>query len=136
MEIRFKKLNKNAVEPFIATEGDAGADLTAVKFSIKDDIVTYYTGLSVEIPKGHFGLLTNRSSISKKDLDINTGIIDSGFRGEIRVVFRRFGENIYDIGERVAQLVIIPYINAKFVEGKFNQEVTERGSNGFGHSGK
>ena len=118
--MKFKKLHKLAKEPLRANKTDAGMDLYATSISIRGDIVTYGTGIAVEIPEGCFGLLTNRSSVYKKDLQINTGIIDSGYRGEILVKFRKtssHGDNIYDIGERIAQLIIIPYLNVELEEG-------------------
>ena len=132
--MRFKKLNRGARKPLRATSTDAGLDLYATSMSIEGDIVTYGTGLAFEIPENHFGLLTNRSSIYKKDLQISTGIIDSGYRGEVLVKFRRFGNNIYDVGERVAQLVIIPYVKVDLKESD-TLTSTDRDDNGFGHSG-
>ena len=132
--MRFKKLDRGAKKPLRATSTDAGLDLYTTSMSIEGDIVTYGTGLAFEIPENHFGLLTNRSSIYKKDLQISTGIIDSGYRGEVIVKFRKSGNNIYDVGERVAQLVIIPYAK---VEIELSEELssTERDNRGFGHSG-
>ena len=135
--MKFKKLHKLAKKPYRANDTDAGMDLYATSISIKGDIVTYGTGIAVEIPEGCFGLLTNRSSVYKKDLQINTGIIDSGYRGEILVKFRKtssYGDNIYDMGERIAQLIIIPYLNVELEEGELDSSV--RGSKGFGSSGK
>ena len=136
-KMKFKKLHKLAKEPLRANKTDAGMDLYATSISIRGDIVTYGTGIAVEIPEGCFGLLTNRSSVYKKDLQINTGIIDSGYRGEILAKFRKtssHGDNIYDIGERIAQLIIIPYLNVELEEGELDSSV--RGSKGFGSSGK
>lgn len=138
-KMKFKKLHKLAKEPLRANKTDAGMDLYATSISNRGDIVTYGTGIAVEIPEGCFGLLTNRSSVYKKDLQINTGIIDSGYRGEILVKFRRtssnsYGGNIYDMGERIAQLIIIPYLNVELEEGELDSSV--RGNKGFGSSGK
>ena len=132
--MKVKKLDRGAKMPLRATGTDAGLDLYATSLSIEGDIVTYGTGLAFEIPENHFGLLTNRSSIYKKDLQISTGIIDSGYRGEVMVKFRKSGNNIYDVGDRVAQLVIIPYAK---VEIELSEELssTERDNKGFGHSG-
>ena len=135
--MKFKKLHKLAKEPLRANKTDAGMDLYATSISIRGDIITYGTGIAVEIPEGCFGLLTNRSSVYKKDLQINTGIIDSGYRGEILVKFRKTSScwnNIYDMGERIAQLIIIPYLNVELEEGELDSSV--RGNKGFGSSGK
>lgn len=132
--MRIKKLNSAARMPLRATDSDAGLDLYATSLSIEGDVVTYGTGLAFEIPENHFGLLTNRSSVYEKDLQISTGIIDSGYRGEVKVKFRKFGNNIYDIEERVAQLIIIPYTR---VDLEFSDDLssTKRDNKGFGHSG-
>jgi len=132
--MKVKKLDRGAKMPLRATGTDAGLDLYATSLSIEGDIVTYGTGLAFEIPENHFGLLTNRSSIYKKDLQISTGIIDSGYRGEVMVKFRKLGNNIYDVGERVAQLVIIPYVKVDLKESD-TLTSTDRDDNGFGHSG-
>lgn len=80
MEVKIKKLNKNAVIPFYAKPGDAGMDLTATSKTFDDyGNVEYGTGLAIEIPKGHVGLIFPRSSICKQDLALTNavGVIDS-----------------------------------------------------------
>lgn len=154
MKVKIKKLNEKAVIPKYAKAGDAGLDLTAVtkEFDGHGNI-SYGIGLAIEIPKGYVGLLFPRSSNSKKDLLLtnSVGVIDSGYRGEIIVKFKpsnkilpsntsnhgllqlSFGgiSNNYEIGERVAQLIIIPYPDIELVESNELSE-TERGEGGFG----
>lgn len=92
MEVKIKKLSEEAVVPQYAKAGDAGLDFTAtsVEFDSELDYIVYGTGLAVEIPEGHVGLLFPRSSISKYDLSLTNcvGVIDSGYRGEIMFKFK------------------------------------------------
>lgn len=139
MKVKVKKLVENAVIPHYAKEGDAGLDLTATSVEIKDDKVTYGCGLAIEIPKGYVGLLFPRSSNSKKDLLLtnSVGVIDSGYRGEITAVFKKieYLAKVYKVGERFAQLVILPYPEIELEEAE-ELSVTERGSKGYGSTGK
>lgn len=141
LPIRFKKLTTDAKAPYQATPGSAGFDLTAVsvkkhKESFLRRLVEYGTGLAVEIPAGHVGLVFPRSSIYKKQMVLTNGVgvIDSDYRGEIKAVFA-YGEEIYNPGDRIAQLVIMPIPAVKFVEAEELTE-TERGAGGYGSTGK
>ena len=145
MKVRIKKLHENAVVPAYAKEGDAGLDFTAVEIS-KDNVgnITYHTGLAVEIPQGYVGLLFPRSSISKKQqfLTNGVGVIDSSYRGEIMAKFKPvmgtydtildlFESNEYQVGDRIVQMIILPYPQIEFEEVEELSE-TERGYGGFG----
>ena len=80
MKVKIKKLNENAVIPSYSKQGDAGMDLVATsKIFDKYGNIEYWTGLAMEIPEGHVGLIFPRSSISKKDLALTNavGVIDS-----------------------------------------------------------
>lgn len=141
MIVNFKKLHENAVVPSYANEGDAGMDLTAVSFTQEADksgklVLVYHTGIAVEIPKGYVGLLFMRSSVSKYSLSMTNavGVIDSGYRGEIMVKMKLTTDaipTIYQPGEKIAQLVIVPYLKAELNEVEELAE-TERGEGGFG----
>ena len=150
MEVRIKKLHPNAVIPTYAKDGDAGMDLTAVtKSSDRDGNIVYGTGLAFEIPEGYVGLVFPRSSLSRLDIALSNcvGVIDSGYRGEVTVKFKPamlfnreqrpiiLNNRIYEVGERVAQIIIIPYPQITFVEADELSE-TERGTGGYGSSGK
>nr|DAI26902.1 MAG TPA: dUTPase [Caudoviricetes sp.] len=139
MKVKVKKLVENAVIPHYAKSGDAGLDLTATKVEIKDDKVTYGCGLAIEIPKGYVGLLFPRSSNSKKDLLLtnSVGVIDSGYRGEVTAVFKKieYLAKMYEVGERFAQLVILPYPEIELEEAE-ELSATERGTGGYGSTGK
>jgi len=137
MKVKFKRLSDEAVVPRRAKLGDAGADLTATSVNTFVDYTEYGTGIAVEIPEGYVGLVFPRSSISNKNqvLSNSVGVIDSGYRGEIRARFKSTGQsNKYNQGDRIAQLVIVPFVQAEYEEV---QELsnTERGSGGFGSSG-
>jgi dUTP pyrophosphatase len=145
LTIGFKKLHKDAKIPEYAKHGDAGLDLTATSIEVSADIITYGIGIAVEIPEGHVGLIYPRSSIFKKDLSLanSVGVVDAGYRGELKVKFRVIKDldnryidpdRIYEIGERVAQLMIVPYPTIQFVEKEELNE-TKRGSGGFGSTG-
>ena len=142
MKIHFKKLDEKAVKPKFGKPGDAGADLvaTSVDFSRKNQVV-YGTGLAVEIPEGMVGLVFPRSSVRNYDLSMSNsvGVIDSGYRGEIMVTFNILNlhtvENSYQIGDRIAQLIIMPVPLAKYVEVEELSE-TQRGQQGHGSTGK
>jgi dUTP pyrophosphatase len=142
MKVLFKKLVPEAQKPKFGKPGDAGADLvaTSVDFSRKNQVV-YGTGLAVEIPEGMMGLVFPRSSVRNYDLSManSVGVIDSGYRGEIMVTFNILNlhtvENSYQVGDRIAQLIIIPVPLAKYVEVEELSE-TQRGQQGHGSTGK
>jgi len=139
MNVKIKKLNNNAVVPVYAKPGDAGLDLTATSKDENQLYIEYGTGLAMQIPEGHVGLVFPRSSISKYHLATANavGVIDSGYRGEITVRFKKTSDlfpKLYEIGDRIAQLVVIPYPNVEF-EQVTELDATERGSGGYGSSG-
>ena len=135
MKIKIKKLRKDVIIPKYAKPGDAGIDLTAVDRKVEGMWITYYTGLAMEIPTGYVGLLFPRSSVYKTEqrLANSVGVIDSGYRGEIMMKFNR-SINEYRIGDRIGQLIIIPYPQIEFEEVKELSE-TNRGIGGFGSTG-
>jgi dUTP pyrophosphatase len=127
-----------------AKAGDAGLDLTATNHYVDEyDNDVYHTGVSVKIPDGYVGLLFPRSSNSKKDLLLtnSVGVIDSGYTGELILKYRRaflnsvFNSGIYEVGDRVAQLVITPVVTAKLVQVDA-LPTTERGTGSYGSTGK
>lgn len=148
MEVKIKKLSEDAVIPHYAKPGDAGMDLTAVSMAYDENgCVVYGTGLAFEIPEGYVGLLFPRSSNAKKCLTLtnSVGVIDSGYRGEVMFKFRpamefdtgerlRIDKKIYEVGERIGQIIIIPYPHIEFIETD-ELSKTERGNGGFGHTG-
>ena len=160
MKVKIKKLHKDAVIPFYSKTGDAGMDLTAISIDIKEEygFLEYGTGISFEMPSNYVGLIFPRSSISKTSLTLcnAVGVIDSSYRGEIKLRFNlstvglvqqlvdnkliNIDENdslntIYKINERVGQLIILPYPQIEFEEVDELDE-TDRGSGGYGSTGK
>jgi dUTP pyrophosphatase len=140
MEINIEKLHDNAVIPYYSNPGDAGMDLTATELiSVTKDQVTYGTGLAMEIPYGYVGLIYPRSSIRKYNLELSNsvGVIDSGYRGEIQFTFNKtkiVSPKIYEIGDRIGQIIIVPYPQVKFNE-VLDLNSTDRGIGGFGSTG-
>ena len=161
MKVLFKKLVPEAKKPKFGKPGDAGADLVATTMSNHDDHLVYGVGLAVEIPEGMVGLIFPRSSIRNTDLSLSNsvGVIDSGYRGEIMVTFNlRMGHIVaqeleiaetledlsgevfdtpydaYEIGDRIAQLVIMPVPLVKYIEVDELSE-TQRGTDGHGSTG-
>lgn len=137
MKVRMKRLNDDAIIPRYAKPGDAGMDLTAVWINQQMEIITYGTGLAVEIPTGHVGLLFPRSSIYKTGMSLTNavGVIDSGYRGEIMMKFEMTDSDaMYKVGDRIGQLVIMPYPEVEFEEVDELSE-TSRGAGGYGSTG-
>lgn len=144
MDIKIKKLYPEAKIPTRGTVGSAGWDFYAltdadyIGAGVYRPNVMYQTGISLEIPSGHVGLIFPRSSIYKTDLNLSNsvGVIDSDFRGEIKFIFKRPHTRSveYKAGDRIGQLVIIPYPEINFVEVDDLSD-TKRGSNGFGSTG-
>lgn len=141
LNVKIKKLNPDAAIPKYAKPGDAGMDLVATNHEYKDGNHIYGTGLAIEIPKGYVGLLFPRSSNRKTSayMTNHVGVIDSGYRGEIMITYKNrdydYHKAPYQIGDRVAQLIIMPYPTVNLVEVEELSE-TERGTGGHGSTGK
>ncbi len=144
MKVRFKKLHPDAVTPTYAKVGDAGLDLTAISIKETDRYIQYNTGIAVEIPEGHVGFLCPRSSVTDLDLMMknSVGVIDSNYRGELKLRFLRFVRNDasfvseeYKVGDRAGQLIIVPIPHIDLEEvGELSETV--RGEGGYGSTGK
>lgn len=138
MQVKIKKLHQKAVIPNYSKPGDAGMDLviTSIINENKEDI-SYGFGIALEIPEGFVGLIFPRSSIRKYDLILSNsvGVIDSGYRGELQATFKKTGTHKYEVGDRGAQIMIIPHPTIEFQEAE-NLSNTERGEGGFGSTGK
>ncbi len=144
MRVNIKKLDEKAIIPAYGTEFSAGADL----YACLDEPVTIlpglavmiHTGLSVQIPEGYAGMIFARSGLaSKKGLapSNKVGVVDSDYRGEIMVSLYNHSKEarVVEHGERIAQLVIMPYIAADWNEVS-ELEDTDRGTGGFGSTGE
>jgi len=149
MEVKIKMLSSEASIPCYSKPGDAGMDLVTISEPLVSEekqidgkrplYIEYKTGLAIEIPKGYMGLIFPRSSNSKKGLLLanSVGVIDSQYRGEICCRFKMVDKKAisYSKGDKIAQLIIIPYpkIELKVVD---ELSETERGEGGFGSTGK
>lgn len=142
-KLRFKKLDKKAQMPHYGTEFAAGADLYACMeepLTIKAGTTEFvHTGIAVEIPAGLVGLVYARSGLAcKKGLAPanKVGVIDSDYRGEIMVALYNHSDVDIEIdtSERIAQMVIAPYVFAEYEEVQ-ELEDTVRGEGGFGSTG-
>ena len=141
--VNIKKLKANAALPVYSSAAAAGADLRAC---LEDDVIIrpgktemISTGLAMEVPEGYAGLIYARSGLaSKRGLAPanKVGVIDSDYRGEIMVALHNHSEEaaVISHGERIAQLIITPYLTAEFTEKEVLEE-TERGFGGFGSTG-
>lgn len=146
MIVKFKQLRDVVNLPKLPRGGDAGIDLyVALRETLYDHDnkaigYKYFTGVSVEFPKNHVGLLFPRSSVINKDLLLSNsiGVIDQGFRGEIVAVFKYHGsgERVYQVWDKCCQLVIIPLPHIDAIEIVDELSETERGEDGFGSTGK
>jgi len=122
MKVKIKKLSSDAIVSGTPTQ------------------ITYGLGISLEIPDGFVGLVFPRSSIRNYDLALtnSVGVIDSGYRGELQATFKKtkgLESKIYEVGERVVQIIIIPHPSIEFIEVE-ELTTTERGEGGFGSTGK
>ncbi len=142
MKIKIKKLIDTATVPTYGTSASAGADLYAAESVrlLPGETVLVHTGIALEIPEGYGGFVYARSGLATKRglAPANkVGVIDADYRGEIMVALynQSAAEQTVEAGERVAQLVIAPVIQAEFLETEELGE-TLRGAGGFGSTGK
>ena len=143
-KINIKKLNDNAVIPTYGSEFSAGADLYALADEpiaiAPHETVLVHTGVAMEIPTGYVGLVFARSGLATKRALApanKVGVIDSDYRGEIMVALHNHGSEPKTVenGERIAQIVLVPYISADFNEVDELSD-TVRGEGGFGSTGR
>lgn len=143
MQLRIAKLKDEAVLPTRAHEGDAGLDLYACEAAHLGPGERWGvgTGIAVEVPEGHAGLVLPRSGLAREHgiaLVNSPGLIDAGYRGEVRVLLLNTDPAetfLIEPGDRIAQLVIAPVALAEPVEAEALSE-SARGDGGFGSSGR
>lgn len=138
LKIKFKKLYPDAVPPFRKHPGDAAFDLTVYKIlPWGDGKLLFTSGIAVEIPPGHFGLIRPRSSLSDTQYVVGTsGVIDSSYRGELKFCFKEVCKgSLYGLGDRFCQLLILPLPEVEYVEVE-ELSPTTRGEGGFGSTGQ
>lgn len=132
------KLDPGAYVPERAHIADAGLDLRSMetRYVSPGEFESFDTGVHVQIPKGYVGLITSKSGLMAKGIT-SRGTIDSGYTGSIKAILFNHGEEGYLVrkGDKITQLVVLPCI-IEDVELVSHLEETERGSNGFGSTGK
>lgn len=163
MIIKIKKLVPEAVISSYTKAGDAGIDLVATSLKMDEYGNAHYgTGLAFEIPEGYVGLIFPRSSVAKKNqmLTNHVGVVDSGYRGEVTFKFKPtevyldnlyhesqkdtvdkkkdnqpevVGESMYAIGDKIGQIIILPYPKIELVEAA-ELSASERGDGAYGSS--
>ena len=157
MKINYSKLSPEGKAPFRANDSDAGYDLFSTQYLTLEPFQRKLvsTGINIEIPSGFYGRIAPRSGLAcKKGIDVMAGVIDSGYRGEIKVLLINLNFEGYNLapnafesmfgsnnkteikpGDRIAQLIIEKYHHADWVEMK-TLKTSERGCGGFGSSGE
>lgn len=133
------KLDKDAFMPERAHKQDAGYDLrTPLRFVLHPhSSATIDTGVHVQVPNGSVGFLKAKSGLNVKHDITGTGVIDSGYTGSIRVKLYNNGDipHVFETGDKLIQLVILPILTPE-LELVNDLEETERGSGGFGSTGR
>lgn len=140
MDIKVKKLKPYAAVPRYSCTGDAGMDLFAAEDAVirPGEIIAVATGIAIEIPDGYAGLIWDKSGLAiLKELKIFGGVIDAGYRGEIKVGIRNFNTHEHTIksGDKIAQMLIQKVECANIILAEELSE-TDRGSGGFGSTGR
>lgn len=139
MELKVRRIHKDAKLPSYGHVGDAGLDL----FSVMECVLkggearAISTGIQVAIPEGYVGLIWDKSGISLKNIHRLAGVVDSGYRGEIKVVLANLNTEAFSVekGMKIAQMLIQPIVRVKVVDCEVLDD-TSRGQNGFGSTGK
>lgn len=138
--VRIKKNSASAKRPKYGHPGDAGLDL----FSCENHRLepggrhSFSTGWAFEIPRGYVGLVWDRSGLaSKNGIHCLAGVVDSGYRGELKIVLLNTGQEPYHVknGDKIAQLLIQPVEHMEIKEAESLSDTT-RGSAGFGSTGR
>lgn len=138
LNVKIKLLNENATLPTKANSDDAGFDLYAPERVDIPPGCSYLvgTGLSMAIPRGWFGQVNPRSSMAVKRIRVGARIIDTPYRGEVNINLHNDSDETYEIkkGDRIAQIVFMPCLQEIVLMDELDN--TERGTGGFGSSGR
>lgn len=143
--VKFKKLKFNASIPSHARSGDLGFDLHLAMDSLAiqpSETVAAETGIAVALPEGWGAFIKPRSSQGKAGITIFGGVVDHGYRGELIVLLHNANSIasrevvFYEEGDKIGQLVLIPLYQGTSVEVEDFDDVTARGSSGFGSTGR
>lgn len=141
MIVKFNRMSDSAKIPTRANPTDAGADVYSIEQSIihpfERKIIS--TGIRMEIPEGYYARIAPRSGLAAKNgIDVLAGVIDSSYRGEVKVVLYNSDKSnsfFVNPGDRIAQLIVERHYNFEFVEVVEELSDTDRGSGGFGSTG-
>ena len=137
--IKIKKLSEDAISPTYANPGDAGMDFYSNEEIIirPDERKLISTGISMAIPEGYVGLIWDKSgSACKHGLNTMAGVIDAGYRGEVKILVHNLSQQEYKVekGKKIAQMLIQPVEQKQILEVD-DLDNTERGEGGFGSTG-
>jgi dUTP pyrophosphatase len=139
MKLAVKRIHPDAKLPVRGHPGDAGLDLFAVDDGLlaPGEIRPISTGIQVAVPAGHVGLIWDKSGISLQGVHRLAGVVDAGYRGEVRVVLANLGRESFEIrkGMKIAQMLIQAVAAPEVVETD-ELDVTSRGEDGFGSTGR
>ncbi|MDW7759937.1 MAG: dUTP diphosphatase [Acidobacteriota bacterium] len=139
MKLAVKRIHPDAKLPVRGHPGDAGLDLFAVEDGLlaPGEIRPISTGIQVAVPAGHVGLIWDKSGISLQGVHRLAGVVDAGYRGEVRVVLANLGRESFEIrkGMKIAQMLVQAVAAPEVVEMD-ELDVTSRGEDGFGSTGR
>ena len=139
MILEFRKLDKSAKKPKYAHENDAGMDLFTLDKCVlrPGEISKVRTGIAMNIPSGYVGIIKDKSSIASAGISTLAGVVDAGYQGEIVVVMQNLNttDYIFEKGQKFSQILIHKVENPKLVLVKEFDDVSSRGSGGFGSTG-
>lgn len=135
--IKIKKLTGTAKTPKKQTAGSAGYDISCdqVIMMRPETSELINTGIAIAIPPGYVGIIKSRSGLAVSGIEVGAGVIDSDYRGEVKVLLRNLSfSSLYSAsqGTRIAQLLIIPIADNAVMREVVNLDETKRGSGGFG----
>ena len=137
--MKVKKLDPHAILPRRAHPTDSGADLFAVQRTVLPAraVTHVHTGVAVELPEGTSGIIWGKSSVESKGIKAMAGLVDAPYRGELIVCMYNLNDTefVFDAGQKVAQLVVLPVLYPTFEEAEELSE-TKRGEGRFGSTGK
>jgi dUTP pyrophosphatase len=140
MKLKVKKINTEAKLPIFQHPGDAGMDLFAAEEVIlgAGEVKAVPTGIKMAIPDGYVGLIWDKSGISLQGVHRLAGVVDAGYRGEVKIVMVNLGKEpyVFKRGQKVAQMLIQPVHAVEIVDvGEGDLDETARGAGGFGSTG-
>lgn len=136
--IKWKQISKTGRIPTRGSSGAAGFDLyaNAAKSIAGGQRALVSTGIACAIPEGWVGIIKPRSSLAMQEITVDAGVIDSDYRGEVKVLLVNHGYGAFrvDPGDRIAQMVVVPHMSK--AEAVNNLDDTDRGDGGWGSTGR